>query len=1116
MLSYQNIKTIANYESKTLFRTWFFKIFAIIAILFLSIFHILTNFDTGANAWPFHALSSNIPYINIKFLNVIQSIIAVFLASGFLKKDKKLDTSVVIYVRPMSNAEYVLGKTVGVFKLFLGLNILSLLIAFVVSLASSGSLPDILPYFLYPLVISIPSLMFIFGLSFVTMSFVKNQSITFLLLLGYIGVCVFYLGSKVNPLFDYTSFNFPLIYSDMVGFSNWNDILLHRGGYLIIGMGLIMLTVVKLERLDNAAYKTKRYLLLSLIFMLGGIFSVSSIWINTKNTEEKRTEIAKLNNKYYNTSNIDIEKNDISLEHHGNSISCHSQITITNKTAKTLNTYFISLNPGLIINTIQTKGKALKYKRQENIIEISDQISKNESKIISIKYSGTIDEDACYTDVPTKTITKAFTYFGLNIPKQSAFVNSNYVVLTPEANWYPTCGLSYNPQKPVIGRYRFAQYSLKVKTDADYTAISQGVMNKITDGEFSFTPEHPLTQLSLLIGEYQRQEVKVDSITYSIHTKKGHDYFTKIFKEIKDTLPTLIKTMLTDYEIKQKRNYPYKRISLVEAPAQFKTYNRLWTNHQEVAQPEMLILPEMGLTMPDSDLERRIKRTIKWRKRNDEGVKEKDIIAEVFSRNMYNLFLSDQAATSADAGEDVTFGMTSMNEQIYSLYPNFYTFTNAVESKEYPLVGGIVEVLTKDETQSRRDMWMNYFGGVTKQEKANLDLNKKSLKGILNNALDYEETLPEILHNKANYFKAMLINKIDKEQLRQALSALYEQRKYQVISFKEMMNYLQSSYDINLDSQLDEWYNAPHTAGFVINSIVGTKIEDDDQKKFQLKINISNHEPVDGIVNFKIILKRKGGRRGGGFAKRMANALEYSYLIKANSTYEIGIVTGSKPVMLKTNTLVSKNIPSKFSTRFEKFEESNDEAFSGLRIIQTKEKQIIIVDNEDPGFKVIQDIREKKLKSFISSIKTETKEKYKSMRPWSPPSRWTLFAKEGQYGKYIRSAYYAKANENNKSAEWTANIKKAGYYEVFFYYSSDTWSFRRRSNKRSATSKYNINIHSDDGLTKVDLDLESDNEDGWLSLGSYYFSKGEGKVELTDKTNSRSIIADAVKWVRKE
>ncbi len=136
MISLHNIRSVAKYEQKTLLRSWFFRIFAILAIVGLISFNLGTLlFAEGSGIWALRALPSSIPYVNLLFLNVVQAIIAIFLASDFLKRDKKLDTTEVIYMRPMSNGEYVIGKTLGNLGVFIALNIIILLIALPNSLA---------------------------------------------------------------------------------------------------------------------------------------------------------------------------------------------------------------------------------------------------------------------------------------------------------------------------------------------------------------------------------------------------------------------------------------------------------------------------------------------------------------------------------------------------------------------------------------------------------------------------------------------------------------------------------------------------------------------------------------------------------------------------------------------------------------------------------------------------------------------------------------------------------------------------------------------------------------------------------------------------------------------
>ena len=124
-----NIRSVAKYESKILVRSWFFRIFTLLAVVFLGFFNFaMMLMEDNFGLWFAKSVSSNIPYLNLLLLNTGQAVVAVFLSSEFLKRDKKLDTSEVFYVRPLSNAEYVVGKIWGNLRVFLFLNLLVLAI----------------------------------------------------------------------------------------------------------------------------------------------------------------------------------------------------------------------------------------------------------------------------------------------------------------------------------------------------------------------------------------------------------------------------------------------------------------------------------------------------------------------------------------------------------------------------------------------------------------------------------------------------------------------------------------------------------------------------------------------------------------------------------------------------------------------------------------------------------------------------------------------------------------------------------------------------------------------------------------------------------------------------
>jgi hypothetical protein len=61
---------------------------------------------------------------------------------------------------------------------------------------------------------------------------------------------------------------------------------------------------------------------------------------------------------------------------------------------------------------------------------------------------------------------------------------------------------------------------------------------------------------------------------------------------------------------------------------------------------------------------------------------------------------------------------------------------------------------------------------------------------------------------------------------------------------------------------------------------------------------------------------------------------------------------------------------------------------------------------------------------------------------------------------------------------------------------------------------YHYTITSSEGTERVIYEL-NDPEDGWNRLGSFLFPADSVSIRLTNETDGRRIIADAVKWVRK-
>jgi len=310
--------------------------------------------DTG---WAIRSISAAIPYSNLLILNLTQAICAVFLASDFLKRDKNLDTTDVVYTRSITNGEYIIGKIWGNLQVFLLLNIAALIMALIFNLLSPETTINWPAYIIYLILISFPTLVFIMGLSFLLMSIIRNQAITFIIIFGYISITLFFLQDKYYYIFDYMTFNIPMIISDIAGMGNFNRVLIHRGIYFSFGISFVFFTIVIFNRLQQSKIIIIFSLIFAIIsFMAGCLLGYQHI-ARFKINANLRNDAITLNNTYVKELLPATLSHTIFLTHRKNSLEASSKITLENDNDKSLQKLIFSMNRGLEIKSFKIEGE---------------------------------------------------------------------------------------------------------------------------------------------------------------------------------------------------------------------------------------------------------------------------------------------------------------------------------------------------------------------------------------------------------------------------------------------------------------------------------------------------------------------------------------------------------------------------------------------------------------------------------------------------------------------------------------------------------------------------------------------------------------------------------------
>jgi len=414
-------------------------------------------------------------------------------------------------------------------------------------------------------------------------------------------------------------------------------------------------------------------------------------------------------------------------------------------------------------------------------------------------------------------------------------------------------------------------------------------------------------------------------------------------------------------------------------------------------------------------------------------------------------------------------------------------------------------------------------------ERVNLKLSEMSLRDLILDP-EYRKMSHYALKSKGSFLLRMLESAASRDELDKIIKGLFTEYEYDNVPGDVFISSLDDRLGFDLSEIAKGWYDDISVPGFTMSQVEIFKFIDDEREKFQVRLSVTNNEDTDGLLEFTFKQMDVNMRGGGGRMRRMMTATmtmgeDYSRYVpvKAGETRELGFVLGFQPSSVQVNTLVSRNLPVLMDIDLpEELEEKKKVIpFDGERLLDKEVSLVLkgetIVDNEDPGFTSSSGSSKSLLKRLIPRGESEKDVKYVGMRFWdggSEANRWQPTIDTKFYGAQIRSAHFIAGGSGDLTASFTATLEKSGHFDIYYHASRivSPWRRHRGGGKDTDYGKVHFLIHHDDGVEEAELDLNSA-EDGWNYLGSYYISKGEAKLEITNESEARFVIADAVKWV---
>ncbi len=1102
----------ARYEIITLLRSWFFRIFAGASLAIFILLNII--FFSGLVPVPrmFGGIPSGIPYANMIMLNIAQIAIIIFMASDFFKRDRKFNTSEVFYIRSMTNTAYLTGKALGIFILFAALNFLILIVAVLIQLLFSDMTVSWISYILYPALISFPAFVFMIGFSFLLMQLIKNQAVVVLMLLGYYAAVLFYLFDKWYNIFDLTPIRLPLIYSDFFGFASLPVILLQRGLYLTAGFMFLLVSILLFKRLHQS--QPMRRIIFFLIFALGTLsILIGSSYIQVfTGIDELRARMRTANQRLIDARFVTPLSCRINLEHQGDRIRGEAIYDVCNRTGVSLDTLIFSINPGLRIEEIKRGDNKIRFTQRDHLIYVASDppLSAGRNDSLRIRYQGTIEDAACYLDVEDYVQNNGFNIWLYRIPRKQSFVSENYLMLPPECLWYPRPGLPPGTGFPKHRNIYFIDYWLELHTRPGLFGISQGSSQMIGPGVYRFKTDFPLSDISIIAGQYTIDSIRVDSIEYQLWRLPKHDFYKSAFSEIGDTLGPIIRESMQGYEVKLNLPYPFKRLSLIEVPIQYYVYPRTWTIAQEVVLPEQVWFQENALSITGADfnmLERSMDRRLE---RSNQTLTEGETQISMLKTFLNTTFMGE-------ALRGFRFGPNVEYSPNYNLFGNYYTYSVALKTKTWPILNSALEAFLFDRVNSQQDdrpMW--FVEGLAPAEEVSQILSEKSLAECLTGA-ENEALKPELIKQKGAFLIKLLQNELGRDNFNRHINHLLTTSRFKTIDLSTLLTQIELPENFDFEKYLQTWYTGSVLPAYLVNDIQIYKVYDRDRIRTQLIVNLTNTSPATGLLEISF----QYSRRGMGFSAESSAPEDPPRIFRlaAGETKRIGILMDEEPRAVNINFLIARNLPLVYTRRFEKVElDERKSPFEGDEIaaktgedFQTGE---YIVDDASAGFQVFNPPFNSIIKRVIQGSGDEQLTTYDRFQFWNPPHQWRRIKNAAFFGIYVHSAYYIRAGDGQKSVSWTVEIPDEGIYDIYVYMFNREDFMRGRDNQaRERFQDFNYTIHHSGGAEEISLSAEGASE-GWNFLGSWYFTAGRTAVTLSDKSDGRIVIADAIKWIK--
>ena len=1075
------IRLIAAYETKGIVRDVTFWIIALVILAGCPLFYMwLTRPEQLEGEWIYTSSSSSIPYALMQTFNFLQTLLTLFVGTGFLWRAKNAQAMESLQTRVYTNGEWFAGKGLALAAAAFGLQCAVMMAAVILQIDAGDAAirPEV--YAFYALTLTLPTFLLLTGVCWFLATLTRNKAAYLLTAAATCGGLA-YLSIRGGSV-DVWAFDRPMLFSDVTGFPLAGDYMAQRTTVALAGMAFMVAGAGMHARLTSRPRFRRRAFAVMAVLLLGA----GGIWfarLQQRDVDMRQREAYRaVYDCYLSNNDIRVVAHDIDWTEEADGFSARSEMTLRNEGETTAENIVFYLNPGLGVERVEAEGESVEFKRDGQAVVVRTMLPPDGERTLAVEYTGSIDERVCYLHVPDKEFLRR-QYAAKRLENKIfrtggsyACLTRSHILLTPEQLWYPTVYHHLKRGNTLFKNTDFTRFRLKARVTGGKTVLAPGKRTK-EGGSVIFEPDAPLRGLPLCAGEYEERSIVVDSLRITIYTFKNHDWFLDDYpSDDEETLKSDIREIIDNFTYEQGSPPPLRHLRLVETPMNIQSFEHPFAAGSELTQAEIIFFPECLATLP----------------RLTSGI-----------QIMYNPDDEEESKRRMYIETNCQLALHSGLLNVTSLY---WDQRIGVEDENGMNFTPLFRLLNKDIGQAIGASFENFKPTPLYQ-----DLSMEDIANMPHPDQEHREMAATKMKELSNMLHTLLPG----DSVCVLGARFMQKHLHRHTPLSRFVQILDEHTDGQAGPIFQSWTRQKGLPLLVMNPPVCERHEKDGEDEYFVSLTVHNPSPVNALLSL-----------GKSLPCELGNQILH-LLIPAQSYKEIRFPLAPRFPTVFIATNLSANLPNTFyvQTGDKADWQKTSDTWTGMRDADSNAFRLppgtFIVDNEDEGFSTEQDRRRFRRQAPAPKLVI-------AEHP-AIGGGWDKFITDNAYGQGVLSYHAKMAGTGKNFAIWKQEISQTGRYEIQVHLPQITvWSVGS-SHHPGSVLHYTVEC----GTLKRDVAIELDEASPeWVSLGVFDLDTGKCQVRLSDKggenlsplTNPRwawsgiprkqIIVADAVKWKR--